>query len=184
MRTRSLIVGFIVLSFVLFLTAAPQRPAMPALSQPALSPDGSEIAFVAGGDIWAVSSSGGQAHLLVSHPATDDRPLYSPDGKYLAFTSTRTGNGDIYVLSLATGELRRLTWDDGTEALDAWSRDSRWIYFSSTAHDISGMNDIFRVSADGGTPMEVTADRYTTEFSAAPAPAGRSEEHTSELQSH
>jgi tricorn protease len=172
MRTRSLIVGLIVLSFVLFLTAAPSRSAMPALSQPALSPDGSEIAFVAGGDIWVVPSSGGVAHLLVSHPATEDRPLYSPDGKYLAFTSTRTGNGDVYVLTLATGELRRMTWDDAAETLDAWSRDSKWIYFSSASHDISGMNDIFRVSADGGTPMEVTADRYTTEFGAAPAPDG------------
>lgn len=172
MRIRTLLIGLIVLSFVLLLTAAPSHPPMPALSQPALSPDGSEIAFVAGGDIWVVPSAGGVAHLLVSHPATDDRPLYSPDGKYLAFTSTRTGNGDVYVLTLATGELRRLTWDDGTETLDAWSRDSRWIYFSSTAHDISGMNDIFRVSVDGGTPMEVTADRYTTEFGAAPAPDG------------
>jgi len=172
MRIRHLLVVVIILSFALFLAAAPERPAMPALSQPSLSPDGSEIAFVAGGDIWTVPASGGQAHLLVSHPATDDRPLYSPDGKYLAFTSTRSGNGDVYVLTLATGELRRMTWDDGTETLDAWSRDSKWIYFSSTVHDISGMNDIFRVSVDGGTPMEVTADRYTTEFGAAPAPDG------------
>src|SRR5215813_2616482 len=53
----------------------------PALSEPALSPDGKEIAFVSGGDIWVVPSSGGEAHLLVSDPATESRPLYSPDGK-------------------------------------------------------------------------------------------------------
>ena len=59
-----------------------------------------------------VSANGGDAHLLVSNPATESRPLYSPDGKRLAFVSTRTGNGDIYVLNLAGSELKRITFDD------------------------------------------------------------------------
>ncbi len=63
--------------------------------------------------------------------------------------------------------MRRLTWDDGLEQLDGWSRDGRWIYFSSTSRDIAGMNDIFRVSADGGTPMPVSEERYVNEFGAA-----------------
>ena len=83
--------------------------------------------------------------------------VYSPDGKQLAFVSTRTGGGDIYVLTFATGDVRRVTFDDGPEQLDGWSRDGQWIYFFSTAHDLSGgMNDIYRVAADGGTPMPVS----------------------------
>jgi tricorn protease len=144
------------------------------LTEPALSPDRSEIAFVSGGDIWTVPTAGGTAHLLVSHTATESRPLYSPDGKQLAFVSTRTGNGDIYVLTFDTGDLRRLTFDDGFDQLDAWSRDGRWLYFSSTSRDIAGMNDIFRVSVDGGTPMQVSRDRYTNEYFAAPGPDGTS----------
>src|SRR5215472_12594913 len=143
----------------LLILASQSSFAQPALSEPALSPDGKEIAFVSGGDIWVVPSSGGEAHLLVSDPATESRPLYSPDGKYLAFVSTRTGNGDIYVLNLQSGELKRITYDDQLDQLDAWSTDSRWIYFSSTSRDISGMNDIFRVNVAGGTPMEVSGDR-------------------------
>src|SRR5262249_40499988 len=96
-----------------------------------------------------------------------------PDGRSLAFVSTRTGGGDIYVLTLATGDIRRITADDGLEMLDNWSRDGRWIYFSTTAHDIAGMNDIYRVSIDGGTPMPVSQDRYTNEFQAAPSPDGK-----------
>src|SRR5205085_1292321 len=128
---------------------APKLVPQPALSEPAVSPDGSEIAFVSGGDIWTVPAPGGEARLLVAHPATESRPIYSPDGKWLAFVSTRSGNGDIYALNLSTGDLRRLTWDDATEQLDGWSRDAQWIYFSSTSHDISGMNDIFRVALAG-----------------------------------
>ena len=146
--------------------------ALPYFTEPALSPDRAEIAFVSGGDIWTVPSAGGAARLLVSHAATESRPLYSPDGTKLAFVSTRTGNGDIYLLTLDTGDLRRITYDDAFDQLDAWSRDGRWLYFSSTSRDISGMNDLFRVSTEGGTPMQVSADRYTNEYFSAPSPDG------------
>src|SRR3712207_7892188 len=43
-----------------------------------------------------------RSRLLVSHPAAESRPLYAPDGKRLAFVSTRTGNGDVYVLDLTS----------------------------------------------------------------------------------
>src|SRR5271170_774269 len=89
-----------------FLLAGFAFAATPPLSEPSLSPNHQEIAFVSGGDIWTVSSSGGEAHLLISSPATESRPLYSPDGTRLAFISTRTGNGDIYVLQLASGDLK------------------------------------------------------------------------------
>src|SRR3981081_4246572 len=81
------------------------QAALPSLSDPAISPDGREIAFVSGGDIWTVAAAGGEAHLLVTHPATESRPLYSPDGTKMAFVSTRTRAGNIYLLTLATGEL-------------------------------------------------------------------------------
>jgi Tol biopolymer transport system component/C-terminal processing protease CtpA/Prc len=153
---------------------SPQPGAAPYFTEPSVSPVGSEIAFVSGGDIWTAPAGGGEARLLISHPANESRPLYSPDGKRLAFVSTRTGNGDIYLLTFETGELKRLTFDDAGEQLDAWSRDGRFIYFSSTSRDISGMNDLFRVKADGGTPMQVSADRYANEYWAAPAPDGNS----------
>ncbi len=145
----------------------------PYLSDPCPSPDGSEIAFVSAGDIWTVPAKGGIARLLVSHPATESRPMYSPDGKKLAFVSTRTGNGDIYVLTFASGELKRLTFSDGMDQLDGWSRDGHWIYFSTSSDDISSMNDVLRVAAEGGTPMPVAADRYASEYFSAPAPDGK-----------
>ena len=145
----------------------------PYFTEPSLSPDRKEIAFVSGGDIWTVPATGGVAALLVSHSANEARPLYSPDGRQFAFISNRTGNGDIYLLTLATGELKRLTFDDGLDQLDGWSRDGRWIYFSSTSRDVGGLNDLFRVSVNGGTPMMVSSDRYTNEFYGAPSPDGK-----------
>ena len=102
---------------------------LPSLAQPAVSPDGKEIAFVSGGSIWTVSTEGGDAHLLVTQSADVSRPLYSPDGRQLAFISTATGNGDIYIVSLDTGTLKRLTFDDASDRLDAWSADGKQIFF-------------------------------------------------------
>ncbi|HEY0170331.1 MAG TPA: hypothetical protein VGB98_04710, partial [Pyrinomonadaceae bacterium] len=141
-------------------------------NEPSISPDRAEIAFVSGGDVWTAPSEGGEARLLVSHPATESRPLYSPDGRSLAFASTRTGNGDLYVLDFASGDLRRLTFEDGVEQLDAWSHDGKWLYFSSTARDVGASNDVYRVAASGGTPLQVSADRYANEWAAAPSPDG------------
>jgi Tol biopolymer transport system component/C-terminal processing protease CtpA/Prc len=152
------------LSFVFLFLFSGVLSAAPYLTEPSLSPDRKEIAFVSGGDIWTVPAAGGTASLLVSHPANESRPMFSPDGRFLAFVSNRTGAGDIYILNLENSELRRLTFDDASDQLDAWSRDGAWIYFSSTSKDIAGMNDIFRVSASGGTPQQVSADRYTNEF--------------------
>jgi Tol biopolymer transport system component/C-terminal processing protease CtpA/Prc len=149
------------------------QTALPSLSDPAVSPDGREIAFVSGGDIWTVAAAGGEAHLLVTHPATESRPLYSPDGTKLAFVSTRTGAGNIYVLTLATGELTRLTYSDRPDSLDGWSHDGKWIYFTSAVNDVAGQGDIFRVNSAGGTPLEVSRERYLSEFESAPSPDGQ-----------
>ncbi|MFN0124185.1 MAG: LpqB family beta-propeller domain-containing protein, partial [Blastocatellia bacterium] len=162
---------FTVLSAMVFAQTAAPEP-LASFAEPAISPDKTEIAFVSGGDIWTAPVNGGEARLLVSHPASDSRPLYSPDGKRLAFMSSRAGGSDIYTLTFATGELKRMTFDDGNELLDAWSRDGQWLYFSANARDIGGMNDVYRVSARGGTPMQFSRDRYVSEFFSAPAPDG------------
>src|SRR5438132_2898019 len=169
---RNCIAGTIVLlgALLALSVSAVEQPAtqkaQPYFTEPAISPDGSEIAFVSGGDIWTVPATGGEARLLVSHPANESRPIYSPDGRRLAFISTRTGNGDIYVLTLDTGDLKRLTFDDSNDQLDAWSADGSWIYFTSSSRDI-GQNDVNRVSVEGGTPMQVSADLYTNEYFSA-----------------
>ena len=147
--------------------------AKPYFRQPAISADGSTIAFVYAGDIYLAPAEGGQARLLVSNDAYDSFPRFSPDGRWLAFSSGRMGSDDVFIINLANGELRRLTWNSSSDLVEGWSPDGTWVYFSSNRSDIMGAADIFKVSIDGGTPMPISRDRYEEEYNAAVSPDGR-----------
>lgn len=85
------------------------------LRKSAISPDGSQIAFAYQGDIFVVSSKGGDARQLSSNPAYESDPLWSTDGKYVIFSSLREGSKDIFVTSTSGGSPRRLTNYSGSE---------------------------------------------------------------------
>lgn len=171
MRTRVLVA----LAMGLVTTTSGKAAAQAQLSfyEPGIAPDGGTIAFVHGGDIWTVPSQGGEARILIAHEEEESRPIYSPDGSQLAFESYRDGTSHIYLYDFASGGVTQLTWISTSTTLEGWSADSEWVYFSSTSHDISGMTDVFRVRASGGTPMQVLADRYAGDFWSSAAPDGR-----------
>ncbi len=101
------------------------------LRYPAISPNGQEIIFNFKGDIFKVSSSGGNAFQLTSNAAYDFKAVWSPDGKYFAFASDRHGNFDIYLMPVTGGEPKRLTFHSFSEVPEAFSEDGKEIYFSS-----------------------------------------------------
>jgi tricorn protease len=108
----------------------PRKPIIGA-RMPALSPDGKRLAFVYRGDIWVAPSTGGHATPLTRHVEMDAFPLFSPDGRWLAFSSTRNGNWDIFVVPAEGGEVRQLTYHANSEIAHGWSPDGRYLLFSS-----------------------------------------------------
>ncbi len=123
------IIGWL-LVFALVARAQELEPAK-FLRFPALSPEGSKIAFSYLGDIWVAPAEGGMATRLTVHPAHDVRPRFSPDGKWIAFNSNREGNYDIYLMPSVGGKPKRLTFHSADDILGDWSPDGRWIVFSS-----------------------------------------------------
>ena len=94
---------------------ASKTPHIPYLREPALSPDGGEIAFCYAGDLWIVPATGGVARRITAHANYDSSPIFSPDGAQLAFASQRTGGGNIYVIPLkSSGAHRRLTYHNAS----------------------------------------------------------------------
>jgi Tol biopolymer transport system component/C-terminal processing protease CtpA/Prc len=98
---------------------------------PALSPNGKQLAFVYRGDIWIAPIKGGRATPLTQHIETDAAPLFSPDGKWIAFASKRNGNWDIFAVPSAGGAATQLTWHSGSEIPQSWSPDGRSLLFSA-----------------------------------------------------
>src|SRR5438045_9801558 len=78
---------------------------------PSISPDGKTIVFGYKGDLYKVPSTGGEAIPLTLHEAQDQMPVWSRDGKWLAFASDRYGNFDVFVMPSAGGEARRLNYN-------------------------------------------------------------------------
>ena len=90
------VVCSLVVASVLSATASAIEAPLPR--HPAPSPDGSQIAFSWQGDLWLVPVQGGQATRLTAHPAVERFPIWSGDGRLIAFASNRHGNDDIFVM--------------------------------------------------------------------------------------
>ena len=69
----------------------------------------SNIAFVYGGDIWIADKNGANPRRLTTNPGVEQNPMFSPDGKKVAFTGNYDGNTDVYVLPIEGGEPQRIT---------------------------------------------------------------------------
>ena len=74
-----------------------------------ISPDGTEIAFCYKGDIYKVPAKGGTATQLTTQESYECTPIWSPDGKQIAFASDRYGNFDVFVMPADGGTAQRLT---------------------------------------------------------------------------
>lgn len=94
-----------------------------------VSPDGGTIAFELLGDIYTMPASGGPARLLISGPAFESQPRYSPDGRSIAYVSDGTGSDNVLVASADGSHARAVTsFPRSTVLSPAWSRDGRTLY--------------------------------------------------------
>jgi tricorn protease len=123
---------------------------------PDISPDGRLVAFSYLGDIWVVETIGGIARPVTLHEAHDFAPLFSPDGRQIAFSSNRNGNYDVFVVPVEGGKPKRLTFDSATDLANCWSPDGRNVLFaSSRGISYPPSFDLYVVPSEGGRVKRV-----------------------------
>ncbi|WP_461632666.1 S41 family peptidase [Labilibaculum euxinus] len=105
------------------------------LRYPSISPDGQTVVFEYGGDLFTISSEGGNATALTSNQSYDYQPVWSPDSKTIAFASDRYGNFDIFTIPVEGGTPNRITFNSKGEIPSSFTPDGQNILFSSTISD-------------------------------------------------
>lgn len=127
---------------------------------PAASPKGNAIAWVSivqDTNIWRLSLDGSAPdRAVIASSGPDTSPQVSPDGRYLAFRSSRTGFNEIWVSNINGENPRQLTFMKGPINLNPrWSADGKSIVFDSR---VAGNANIYRIGLAGGEPQRLTTD--------------------------
>ncbi|WP_417465361.1 S41 family peptidase [Kordiimonas sp.] len=129
----------------------------------AISPDANTIVFTYKGDLYKVSAQGGDAVPLTVNAAWEGHPVWSHDGKKIAFASDRSGGMDVYVMSASGGEATRLTFHSAHDVPHDFTADDSAVTFSSTRMDSAessqfprgSLSELYNVRLTGGTPEMV-----------------------------
>ncbi|HEV2880473.1 MAG TPA: S41 family peptidase [Pyrinomonadaceae bacterium] len=115
------------------------------------------IAFGYLGDIWTADETGQNVQRLTVHKARDVYPRFSPDGKWIAFSSDRNGNLDVFLMPASGGTVKQLTSHSADDSVLNWTPDGRSILFASNrGEDWAGR--LYTVSVDGGMPTSAGVD--------------------------
>jgi tricorn protease len=128
------------------------------LRYPAISPDGSTILFCYKGDIYSVPSAGGNATPLTLSESYEFAPVWSHDGKTIAFASDRYGSFDVFVMPSSGGEGKRLTFHSSREIPSCFTADDRNVLFSAYRQQLASsaqfpvglMTQLYSVPVAGG----------------------------------
>ena len=131
------------------------------------------VAFSYMGDIWTANEDGSNTARLTVNIARDVYPRFSPDGRWIAFSSNRFGNNDVFVIPTTGGTPRQLTFFSGGDDVVGWSRDGQHVLFRSSHGDGAFPNvaTLYQIPVAGGPERPLPVDwGYYGDFS----PDGRS----------
>ena len=135
------------------------------LRDPDVGPNG--IVFAHANDLWLVGRDGGDARRLTSAEGAETDPVFSPDGKWIAFTGEYAGNADVFVVEANGGEPRRLTWHPGADVVQGWTPDGKILFQSGRGGQPTRLWQFYTVSLDGGYPQALALPQaYQGEMSA------------------
>lgn len=125
------------------------------------------MAFSWHGDIWIAPIKGGVARQLTSVAARDTKPVFSPDGRHLAFVSTRTGASQVHVMPINGGSPEQWTFHSEGSSIVQWQSDKMLIY-ATRDHFWRRAGRYFTTDAKPRAPEQLVFDAYAQEGMLSP----------------
>jgi imidazolonepropionase-like amidohydrolase/Tol biopolymer transport system component len=123
-----------------------------------VSPDGRTIVFDMLGDLYTIPIGGGDATQLTSGMQFDAQPRFSPDGKYVVFTSDKDGGDNVWTIELATKALKQITKGKGNRYRSPeWTPDGNYIVVSKSPSPI-GPSKLWMIHKDAGGGTQLIRD--------------------------
>lgn len=116
-----------------------------------------QVVFTSEGDLWTAPLNGGVARRLTMAAGSELLSVFSPDGKWIAFSGNYDGNVDVYVIPAVGGEPKRLTFHPALDLVTCWTPDGR-VAFRSTRDAGPGIWRAYAVGLDGAYPENVPVD--------------------------
>lgn len=149
--------------------AAPVQETIQLAGPPDVSPDGKQLVFAWKGDIWLAPVAGGAARLLAAHPASNEYPKFSPDGREVAFNSERAGGWMIFAVPTEGGVPQQLTWHTEGNMLCGWYPDGSAL-LTRAVRDVNGFSPdrLYRVERGVRTAEKLIFNDYATDAAIAP----------------
>lgn len=121
-----------------------------------VSPDGKTILFELLGDLYTLPVEGGEAQRITSGMAFDSQPVYSPDGKMIAFLSDRDGAENLWIVKADGSEPKALSKDQHSDfASPYWTRDGEYILVSRKT-PAAGARELWMYHVKGGSGVQIT----------------------------
>lgn len=130
----------------------------------------SHVTFVYGGDVWIADKNGSNPKRLTTNPGVELNPIFSPDGKQIAFSGNYDGNNDVYTIPVYGGEPKRVTFHPASDVVRGWLNNAE-VYFSTTREfQYSLGSRLYKTGIDKAVDLPLMMPEA---YQGSPSPDGR-----------
>lgn len=155
-KQRKLNLAMACITMVLLSITSIRAQGTKLLRQPDIS--SSHITYAYGSDIWVSAITGDEAKRITSTQAVESNPYFSPDGKWIAFSSNRSGYQAVYVVASQGGEAKQVTWHPSGSLVRGWTNDGKRILYASNRDTApSPYNRLWTIGITENVPTLVNA---------------------------
>lgn len=119
------------------------------------SVNGNQVCYTYAGDIYTSDADGNNAKRLTVHKGVEKKPMFSPNGEWIAFSGNYEGNTDIYVVPTEGGMPQRLTYHPSRDVIRGWNGNNEIIFASTRKSNSGRYTRLFTVERKGSHPQEL-----------------------------